>query len=54
LKDSIETWCDIIESINISRHSDYQEMVIKKGYDIKRECEKVTEFYKRIASEEKV
>lgn len=45
LKEKLEKWCEIIENTDISRHMEYQKMIVNKGFDVKKECEKISDFY---------
>mgnify|MGYP004561995619 CR=1 FL=1 len=45
LNEKIEKWCETIQRMDISRHYEYQEMIINKGFDISNECKRLTEFY---------
>ena len=45
LNEKLDNWCRIIENTDISRHIEYQDMIKSKGFDIKKECKKISDLY---------
>lgn len=53
LNEKLQVWCETIERVDISRHREYQDLIIKKGFDINEECKKISEFYSNCAKKGK-
>ena len=52
LNEPIERWADVLESLSKIHHREYNEMVVKSGYDIHTVGVELTEFYKSLIANE--